>query len=252
MNLGGFGIFRRFRRINREFFFESNKEKWFYYTLLKNRKTSLNNPCITYYEFGTDVGTSLISYMKVLQKISKEHKKDLKNYPIIAFDSFQGLPKPEKFDTDLHLEENWSESDFSCTKEQLLKNIRKRRLDPNKFNLRFVEGFYENSLTDQLRKELPKPTIINIDCDYYSSTKTVIDWLRPILVNGIKFYFDDIWKFSGNPNLGELRAINEFNQENNGLLIPYPVHGMASQSYVYSNGKIEEQNTTNVGTKEQV
>lgn len=242
MGLGGFGIFRRFRRINREFFFESNKEKWFYNILLKNRKTSSENPYIAYYEFGTDVGTSLISYMKVLKKVTKEHKKDLKDYPIVAFDSFQGLPDPKQYDTESQLKENWYKGQFSCSKKQLLKNIKKRRLDPNEFNLRFVEGFYEESLTEQLREELPKPTIINIDCDYYSSTKTVLDWLRPI--NGAKFYFDDIWKFSGNPNLGELRAISEFNQNNRGSLIPYPVHGMPSQSFIYYNGKTDEENSS--------
>jgi len=232
LNLGGYGIYRRLKRFNRELFFESEKQKWMYFNLLEIRGAILRNSNITYYEFGTDVGVSLINYMNVIKKITKEHKKNLKDFPIIAFDSFCGLPKSQKFDTGLDV--NWSEGDFSCSKEQLLKNIRHRHLDPNKFNLKFVEGFYEDSLTIPLRNELPSPTIINIDCDYYSSTKTILNWLHPILKDGTKFYFDDIWHFNGNQNFGELRAINEFNQ-NNQLLIPYPVHGMPSQSYIYSN-----------------
>lgn len=244
MIFSGFDLYRKWRRLSREFYIESAKQKWMHSIVLKNRDANFL-PDVTYYEFGSDTGTSLIWYMQVVQKICEKFKEDLKNYPIIVFDSFQGLPKPKKFDKSSTSSDDWREGDFSCTKEQLLKNIKKRRLNPSKFNLKFIEGFYEDSLTDRLRKELPKPSIVFIDCDYYSSTKTVLDWLCPILTTGTIFYFDDIWSFSGDPNCGEIRAINEFNQQNNGLLTSYPIHGMPSRSFIYSNGKSAKQNPGN-------
>ena len=56
------------------------------------------------------------------------------------------------------------------------------------------------------------------------------------------FYFDDIWSFHGNPNYGQLRAIKEFNSEEDGLLTEFHRAGKTSGSYIYSRKDYEYRN----------
>lgn len=53
-------------------------------------------------------------------------------------------------------------------------------------------------------------SIIHVDCDLYSSAKTVLEFVKPLLVDGTIIIFDDWYCFRGNPNLGEQRAFNEW------------------------------------------
>lgn len=81
-----------------------------------------------------------------------------------------------------------------------------------------------------------------IDCDYYSSTKTILDWLQPMLKSGTIFYFDDYWSFHGHPDYGELRAINEFNKMNQGRILQRGcVYGLGEHTFIYSRESWEYQ-----------
>ncbi|KKK56985.1 hypothetical protein LCGC14_3059030, partial [marine sediment metagenome] len=80
---------------------------------------------------------------------------------------------------------------------------------------------------------------VNFDFDFYSSTKTVLEWLRPILNSGTLFHFDDIWSFFGHPDLGQLAAIREFNEVGDGWLVPYPRLGRNNHVYIYSRREFE-------------
>jgi hypothetical protein len=77
---------------------------------------------------------------------------------------------------------------------------------------------------------------VMMDCDFYSSTKTVLEWIRPLLRDGTIFMFDDIWAFMGHPDFGELRAIREFNAKGPGLLVPHYFGGPTQQVYVFTTG----------------
>jgi len=132
---------------------------------------------------------------------------------VFGFDSFEGLPakvSPKDASPD------WFEGQFAKSTEEIrpmLKGI------PHEL----IKGFFQESLTDELRKELSRypPSIVTVDVDYYSSAKVVLEWLRPILPTGCLFYFDDVWSFYGNPEMGELAAIKEFNEKGDGYILPY-------------------------------
>jgi hypothetical protein len=49
-----------------------------------------------------------------------------------------------------------------------------------------VPGFYDDVLTPSLRQTLDLQTaaIIHVDCDFYKSTKTVLDFVTPLLQDG--------------------------------------------------------------------
>ncbi len=148
------------------------------------------------------------------------------------FDSFSGLPpKLDRRDDN----PDWGQGVFAHGEQEIRDLLTQHGVDPDKGNIHFIKGYYSDTLTPDLRKKVKKPTIITIDVDYYSSTKTVLEWLRPILQDGVLFYFDDIWSFHGDPNRGELAAINEFNRLNDGSLVPYHAIGHPSiHSHIYA------------------
>jgi len=182
-----------------------------------------------YYEFGTGTGGTLTYYLKALKKIIKLKKLDLKKFRIFLFDSFEGLPEytnPKDYNP------AWTKGQFSGS-EDYIKNLIKSILPEALDNVSFVKGYYENTLNEKLQKSLRQfpPSIVNIDVDYYTSTKTVLEWIHPILQDGTIFYFDDIYEYLGNLSKGEYKAIDEFNTHHasEGLhFYPFPHLGIMS------------------------
>jgi hypothetical protein len=187
----------------------------------------------SYYEFGTGRGYTLSRYIEALQAFCHDEHLSPHDYDMFLFDSFVGLPEKKGVEDD-HLE--WSQGMFAHTIDEIKQIIESCEMDPNSERIRFVRGFYEQTLTQDLRDRFAStpPDIITIDVDYYSSTKTVLGWLRPMLRSGCLFYFDDIWSFNGSPRRGELGAINEFNRDGRGILVPFNiVPTLPNNCYLY-------------------
>jgi len=197
-------------------------------------KKGFPSPFGTYYEFGVGWGGTLMSYFTALEKFCNEFKENSKDFRIYGFDSFEGLPS-SKDPADKH--RTWEKGEMAHSLEEIKQKLQSNEFSKKFENIKFVKGFYEQSLTSSLRDELSStpPGIVTIDVDYYSSTKTVLEWLRPILKGGTFFYFDDIWAFHGNPNYGQVKAINEFNEKDEGFLIPFRQFGIPDKTFIYSN-----------------
>ncbi|MEE9378113.1 MAG: TylF/MycF/NovP-related O-methyltransferase [Candidatus Lokiarchaeia archaeon] len=232
-------FFLRFRWIKGD-----DLTSFFYRALLSQDKRSKKGLFISpgnYYEFGVGWGGTLLKYIKALKTYCSLKQKSLDSFHIFGFDSFEGLPEKKSPKDDL---KRWHKGLFSNDLSIIEKKVKSRGINLNRGSIRFFKGYFEETLTSQLRTELSKypPSIVNIDCDYYSSTITVLRWLRPILQSGTLFYFDDIWSFCGHPDYGEIAAIREFNEEENGLLTPYPGIGLNSQVYIFSRKNFEYTN----------
>ena len=61
---------------------------------------------------------------------------------------------------------------------------------------------------------IKKLAFVHIDCDFYSSTKLVLDYIKPYLQNGTIILFDDWHTFKGNYEYGEKKAFEEFREKN--------------------------------------
>lgn len=193
-----------------------------------------------YYEFGTGEGHSMKMYVKALIWFLKDEKKyeKISSANIFAFDSFKGLPLQS---SERDSNPGWHERLFEYDERSLTDTVQRKLRFKGKF--RTIVGYYEDSLTPELRKELSDdpPSIVNVDCDYYSSTKTVLEWIKPILQDGTIFHFDDIWEYLGNENKGEIAAIAEFNRSSEGKLIPFYEHGIPAlfgKTFIYNSNKI--------------
>lgn len=147
-----------------------------------------------------------------------------------AFDSFKGLPKLKSEDTK---HARFHEGRYSVNKETFLKNCSDHAVDIKKIIC--VEGFYENTLTDSIKKnlELSSAAIIMIDCDLYSSTKLVLNFITPLLQKGTVIIFDDWFCHKGSINEGEQKATAEWLAINKKIrLIDHGRYGHAQKSFI--------------------
>jgi len=90
---------------------------------------------------------------------------------VYGFDSFEGLPEP------------WSTVDKGFFALPALPEVRQ--------NVTLIKGWFDQTLPRFL-EEHPQPVaFIHMDCDLYSSTKTVLDLLRTRLMEGTTIVLDD-------------------------------------------------------------
>lgn len=156
-------------------------------------------------EFGTANGYSFVKmlyatkYLKVQDRIT-----------VHAFDSFEGLSSPDPEDLNLMSQKlDFKAGDYRGNYEELEEYCRRRYT-----NYRIHNGYFESTLTEDflstLKTELP--ILVWIDCDYYSSTLTVMERLVPYLPSGCVVYFDDIEQVNfGSRFTGEARLVYEIN-----------------------------------------
>ena len=114
---------------------------------------------------------------------------------IYGFDSFEGLP------------ETWR-TGF----EETIFNMN-GNLPPVNENVRLVKGWFNETLPEFV-KEHPEPcAFIHVDCDLYSSTKTIFHELKNQIVSGTVIAFDEYFNYPGWQK-GEHKAFMEFVAEN--------------------------------------
>jgi O-methyltransferase len=127
------------------------------------------------------------------------------NKSIFAYDTFEGMGIPTKFDID-HQGFLASEQMKLTQKSEKLKNIhcfaeienvKKNILKYSKLdNINFIKGQVENTL--RLKKNLPKKiSILRLDTDFYESTKIELEILYPRLVDGGVLIIDDYGHWKG-------------------------------------------------------
>lgn len=111
-----------------------------------------------------------------------------------GFDSFEGLP------------ESWSgyhSFDF---------DVQGKMPEVNE-NVTLVKGWYDESLPKFLETFSEKCSLLHIDCDLYSSTKTVFENIAPYITEGTIIMFDEFFNYP-NYEEHEMKAFFEFVEKN--------------------------------------
>jgi len=115
--------------------------------------------------------------------------------PVYGFDVFTGLPEDwrEGFDQGMFAV-NTSEIDFAD-------------------NTLIYSGLFKDTIPAFLHDTGTQPIgFLHVDCDLYSSTRTVLFELRKRLINGTVIQFDEFWKYPGYEE-HEIKAFAEFLNE---------------------------------------
>jgi O-methyltransferase len=124
-----------------------------------------------------------------------------------AFDSFQGLPKPEGVDEGAPL---FQEGKYATSQAAFRAGVRQAGVPDER--VVEVPGWFEDSCTPATRERLglQKAAVVHVDCDLYSSALTALHFVTPLLQEGTLLVFDDWYFFSADPHKGEQRAFREW------------------------------------------
>lgn len=163
---------------------------------MKNAKKFDNRFALLEYALSEVEFDGMIMEFGVYKGDSINHiAKRMDRYPIYGFDSFEGLP------------EDWRPGFKKGT-------FKLEHLPKVKGNVKLIKGYFDQSLPKLLREKNDEYcTFIHIDCDLYSSTKTVFSHIFPYVKKGTVIVFDEYFGYL-DWKLGEFKAFQEFVEEN--------------------------------------
>ncbi|MBQ4403651.1 MAG: class I SAM-dependent methyltransferase [Selenomonadaceae bacterium] len=98
---------------------------------------------------------------------------------IYGFDSFEGLPEDWRYDS---------------RKGAFNVNGKMPQLNSN---VRLIKGWFNETLPDFVKAHPEPCAFIHVDCNLYSSTKTIFDNLKNQIVSGTVIAFDDYLNYPG-------------------------------------------------------
>lgn len=155
-----------------------------------------------YLEFGVYHGTSISCMHDVRAALGLGTKMRL-----FGFDSFEGLPPSAAWEDD----SVWAPGMYASSMDFTRDNLRRWNVPVDDITL--IKGFFDVSLTAATRKEhnIERASILMVDCDLYSSTQSVLEFVTPLIHRAAVFVFDD-WDSSdlASKNLGEAKAYREY------------------------------------------
>ena len=111
---------------------------------------------------------------------------------VYGFDSFEGLP------------EDWR-GDLNLFKGSFAR----KGLPSVRSNVTLVKGWFDQTLPEFLNGKIGKAAFLHIDCDLYSSTRTVLDLFTDRIRPGTVLLFDEYFNYTGWEE-GEYKAFQEF------------------------------------------
>jgi len=146
-----------------------------------------------------------------------------------AFDSFQGLPAAEGA-RDEH--PSWNQGGMSMSVDEFHQACARDGVPRSAYEV--VPGFYHDTLDRMAPTDRPvNIALAFIDCDMYSSTRSVLGFLMPRLKHGMIIAFDDYFCWTPTQLSGERRAMLDFFGDNpQWNLLPFMQFGWHGQSFV--------------------
>ena len=161
---------------------------------LENR----SNDKYFYLEFGVFRGESINRFAEILHS---------RNSKIYGFDSFEGL------------REDWAGTDVEKGHFNLDGKIPKL-----KNNAIPIKGWVQDTLPNFLEKNNPLINFVHIDLDTYSSTKFVLEKVKPYLQKGAILLFNEFYNYPG-WSVGEYKAFSEVFNKDEYTIIAFSKHG---------------------------
>jgi hypothetical protein len=177
-----------------------------------------------YAEFGVFRGCTLMLMYFLVQETDEylrgvgrvrdlsEMHAILASMRFFGFDSFAGMPAAAGDDAGI-----MAEGDLSASRADVEERMRSNGVAMDR--VRLVEGFYEETLSPARSAALDLSTIAiaHVDCDYYDSTRVVLQFLTERLADESILVFDDWYLFKAEPDRGEQKAFAEWTAANPGF-----------------------------------
>jgi hypothetical protein len=151
-----------------------------------------------YLEFGSHQGATFRMALNILGTYTNSTYKISK---FISFDSFEGMPEPSKIDRSKLFKKGMNLTSLGQFKKMIKKDLHRSII---------VKGFYNKSLPNYKLPEGDRVALAYIDCDYYDSTREVLDFLSNYLTHGLILVFDDYDCYYADPLRGQRLAFSQF------------------------------------------
>lgn len=167
--------------------------------LAKSRKTT---DLGDYHEYGVFKGYAFWYAQQTANRL------ELTGMRFFGMDSFRGLPKVEGCDaTNTN---DFYEGQYACSKSSVVRHLDERQVDWSRTYL--IDGFFQDTLKPETRRRYGmRPIAVGlIDCDLYASTREVLHFIDPLLMDGSILLFDDWNCFGAADDKGQRRALREF------------------------------------------
>lgn len=187
-----------------------------------SRFAHINRPISGYYfEFGCHGANTM--------RMAWKHTRHLHDWTFVGFDSFEGLPEIGAADK----QTIWEKGRLATSEADFVKRVTAAGMPRER--LKTVRGFYDDSLTPELKAQLlpGKAAMIYVDCDLYQSTVPVLRFIRDFLQPGTVIVFDDWFCFHGDPMRGEQRAWKEFTAANPDLRFAEFVQTSEAKAFIH-------------------
>lgn len=148
-----------------------------------------------------------------------------------AFDSFSGLPE-STLPEDEH--PMWVAGTYRTSQDEFIQKCEATGVSREDFTV--VPGYFEDTIGESSinREALPgDAALVFVDCDMYSSTRTVLNFIEPLLKNGMVIAFDDYYCFSDrNPSGERLAFIELLSEHPDYSFLPYANFHWAGTSFI--------------------
>ncbi len=178
--------------------------KTFFECCVKQLQALKGNEIGDYLEFGVFNGSSLSSMCTTAKNMNL-------NMRFFGFDAFEGLPAGSENEDD----GVWKKGFYACSFEKMRECFTRKNIDPD--TITWVKGWYNETLNQTTISEhnIKKLGIVFIDCDTYSSSKAVLDFLAPLITEPAIICLDD-WKLNDLDikGMGEYKSFNQFLEAN--------------------------------------
>jgi hypothetical protein len=156
-------------------------------------------------EFGTSDGYSFVKLLYATRYLGLERR-----VKVHTFDSFEGMPATtDPRDRNWWNGDDWAPGQFRGN-YRALEGYCSQRYS----NYAIHRGYFEDSIDAPFLASLAEepPILVWIDCDYYSSARTVLTRLMDHIPNGAVIYFDEFDNLNfGSRLTGEARLVHEIN-----------------------------------------
>jgi len=202
----------------------SQREQFFNHAF---RALSFNGIDGDYAEFGCGWKTFSLAY-----HCSRKYKHTAKLW---GFDSFEGLP-PQEMEADEH--HKWNAGTMVKSLEEFKTQCSANGVPEKAYTL--TEGYYKETIEQMAPSAEPKNiALAYIDCDLYSSTISVLQFLETRLKHGMIIACDDYHCWSATQLAGERKAMQEFfDASDQWSLLPYLPIGWHGQSFVVESKQL--------------
>lgn len=162
------------RLLNASPIIQSRLDAWHYLKANAEKLPLITGSIIDTFKIAVDAAKNegLVLEFGVRHGNSIRQLAELANQLIHGFDSFEGIP------------EDWhDEGKGSYSTKGVIPKV------PD--NVTLHQGWFDQTLPQFLAEHTEPVRLINIDCDIYSSTKTVLDLLAPRIQSGTVIIFDE-------------------------------------------------------------